>query len=131
MGVSQVNNCEFAIYTAKKYFFALLTIVLVFSIPACSSQAGEFQTNVDSLVEHYEAAKNTEDMLTEDINLKVCAGDLRALSQIYQKADNKKVLNDYLDECISNDMFEEVYEYNKTNTRYTIEGDLVAYYDDK
>ena len=126
-----MNNCKFAIYTVKKYFFALIAIVLVFCITACSSQAGEFQTNVDSFVEHYEAAKNTEDMMAEDINLKVCAGDLRSLSQIYQKVDNKKGLNDYLDKFISKDMFEEVYEYNKTNSRYTIEGDLVAYYGDK
>lgn len=126
-----MSNRKFAIVTVKKYFFALMAIVLVFCITACSSQAGEFQTNVDSFVEHYNTAKDIEDMLTEDINLKVCAGDLRALSQIYQKADNRKVLNDYLDKYISKDMFEEVYEYNKTNTRYTIEGDLVAYYGNK
>lgn len=115
----------------KKYLFALLAIILIFNFTACSSQSNEFQTDVDSFVEHYKTAKNTDDMLTEDVNLKVCAGDLRSTSQIYQKTNNRKALNDYLDKYITKDMFNEIYEYNKVNTRYTIESDLVAYYQNK
>lgn len=103
----------------------------MFNIIACSSQNKEFQTNVDSFVEHYETAKNTDDMLTEDVNLKVAAGDLQRMSQIYQTTDNRKVLNDYLDKFITTDMFEEVYQYNKVNTQYSIENDLVTYYQNK
>lgn len=126
-----MSSRKFAIVTMKKYLFVFLAIILMFNITACSSQNREFQTNVDSFVEHYETAKNTDDMLTEDVNLKVCAGDLWRLSQAYQKANNKKALNDYLDKFITKDMFEEIYEYNKSSTGYTIEDDLIAYYRDK
>lgn len=120
-----------AVKKVKKYLFAFFMIILIFSITACSSQTDEFQTNVDSFVEHYKTATNTEDMLTEDINLKVAAGDLWKLSQVYQETDNRKALNDYLDKFISKDMFDEVYQYNKTNTKYSIEKDLIAYYQNK
>ncbi len=134
--MSDRDNCgfacrELALMAAKKHIYAFLSIILILSTAACSSQTKEFQTSIDSLVEHYNSAINTEDMLTEDIKLKVAAGDLRVLSQIYQEADNRDELNNYLDKNVSKDMFEKVYKYNKTNTMYTIEDDIVAYYNDK
>lgn len=116
---------------AKKHIVAFLTIILVFSTTACSSQTKEFQTTIDSFVEHYNVAIDTDDMLTQDINFKVAAGDLRSLSRIYQETGNREELNDYLNEFVTKDMFEKVYGYNKTNTRYTIEDDIVAYYSEK
>lgn len=134
--MSDRDNCGFvcresALMAARKHIYAFLLIILILSATACSSQTKEFQTSINSLVEHYNAAINTEDMLTEDLNLKVAAGDLWVLSQIYQKADNRDELNNYLDKNISKDMFEKVYKYNKTRTMYTLEDDIVAYYNDK
>lgn len=113
----------------KKGIQIFLALFLILNITACSSQNKDFQDRIDSFVETYREAEHTDDALKEDIQMHLAVGHLQVISQMYEDSKNQENLNSYLDKKISKEMFDKVYEYNKTCEEPSeIEEDLIEHY---
>ncbi len=111
-----------------KKLLLILIAVMFFVLTACSSQSKEFQSCVDQFTGTYYEAKDADDELTQDIKLKVAAGDLWDLSKMYQDAKDPEALNEYLDKHVTKEMFEEIYTYNEEYTGYPICTELIEHF---
>ena len=108
---------------------AIILAMSTFFLTACSSNLNSFTEEVESFVSCMDEYVSTDDLLTQDLRLKVASGDLRKMSQYYENTKDKDAFNEILDDYISKPMFDIVYEYNSENTRYTIEPAIIEYFE--
>lgn len=114
------------VYMRRKIVF--IALLCLFSLTACSNDLKLFTEEVESFSTCLEEYVSTDDLLTQDLRLKVASGDLRKMSQYYERAKSKDAYNEVLDDYISKKMFEIVYEYNSENTKYNIEPAIIEYF---
>lgn len=112
----------------KKYILITLCFLTALSLVSCSPKQNEFKEEVDNFVENYNDAISTEDSLSKDLSLKCASGDLRNISEYYQKEKNKDSYNDILSNNITTEMFDLIYKYCLEDDIYEIQPDLLEFY---
>lgn len=93
-----------------------------------NSDRKDFQENADKFVESYEKYSSSDDLLTQDINLKMCVISLARMVKIYENSSDQDTLNEYLDDRIYADEVQTVLDYNiEDNMEHKLEGALIEY----
>lgn len=115
-------------YFCKNRKKVIILLCVAFILTACSNNLNDFKNEVENFTTHYEKYEGSDDALTEDINLKVAAGDLMKMSQYYEETKSRDDFNKILSNNISKEMFDTIYKYNEENTEYTIQPAIIEYF---